>query len=133
MTQPPEKNDTSLYDAVGGEPTFRRLVSGFYDRIKTDDLLSPMYPEDDLAGAEDRLLWFLTQYWGGPRTYQERRGHPMLRRRHFPFHIDNAAAERWLELMSAALADIDADTIDDDARAAMWNHMQRVAYMMINA
>lgn len=122
----------SLFDAVGGETTFRRLVRGFYAQVPDDDILGPMYPADDLDGAEDRLYWFLAQYWGGPRTYQEKRGNPMLRRRHFPFTIDAAAAERWLELMSRSLDDIDRDTIDDGSRSAIWNHMQRVAYMMIN-
>lgn len=122
----------SLFDAVGGEDTFRRLVRGFYAQVPDDDILGPMYPEEDMAGAEDRLYWFLTQYWGGPTTYQEKRGNPMLRRRHFPYTIDMAAAERWLELMEKALDEIDDETIPEAPRAAIWNHMQRVAYMMIN-
>lgn len=130
MTSPEQPE--SMYHAVGGEDTFRRLVRGFYAQVPGDDILGPMYPADDMAGAEDRLLWFLSQYWGGPRTYQKQRGNPMLRRRHFPFEIDPAAAERWLKLMGRSLAQIDSDTIDEHQRAAIWNHMERVAYMMIN-
>lgn len=127
-----DANATSLYEAVGGEDTFRRLVARFYEQVKVDDIMAPMYPDDDWEGAEDRLRWFLIQYWGGPRTYAEQRGNPMLRRRHFPFEIDAAAAERWLELMGNSLAEIDSDTIDDAQREAIWNHMQRAAYMVIN-
>lgn len=122
----------SLYEAVGGDETFSRLVRRFYEQVKVDDLMAPMYPQDDWEGAENRLKWFLVQYWGGPRTYAEQRGNPMLRRRHFPFEIDGAAAERWLALMGNSLAEIDSDTIDDAHRHALWNHMERVAYMMIN-
>ena len=127
-----DPQENSLYDAVGGAETFARLAKGFYDQVKTDDILGPMYPDDDWEGAENRLRWFLAQYWGGPRDYQENRGNPMLRRRHFPFEIDPPAAERWLELMKASLDDIDHQTITEEQRAAIWNHMQRVAYMMIN-
>ncbi|GAB3947450.1 globin [Corynebacterium tapiri] len=122
----------SLFEACGGEPTFRALVRGFYAQVPNDDILGPMYPKDDMAGAEDRLYWFLSQYWGGPTTYAQERGNPMLRRRHMPFRIDAAGAERWLELMGRSLDQIDSETIDDASRAAIWNHMQRVAYMMIN-
>ncbi|MEH0147365.1 globin [Corynebacterium sp. Q4381] len=126
-----EPKEQSLYDALG-HSFFTRLVSGFYEQVKTDDLIGPMYPEDDFAGAEDRLRWFLEQYWGGPRTYQEQRGNPMLRRRHFPFAIGAAEADRWLELMSASLDQFSEDELSAEHRAVLWNHMQRVAFMMIN-
>lgn len=122
----------SLYSALGGEDFFLRLVGGFYAQVKQDDLIGPMYPHDDWEGAEDRLRWFLAQYWGGPPTYNEQRGAPMLRRRHFPFPIGMPEAERWLELMSNSLDQFSEDELNPAQREALWNHMQRVAYMMIN-
>lgn len=121
----------SLYDELG-EDFFRRLVHGFYEQVKTDDLLGPMYPAYDWEGAENRLRWFLVQYWGGPHTFQAERGRPMLRKRHFPFSIGMPEAERWLELMERSLAQFGEEELPVDARAQLWNHMQRVAYMMIN-
>ena len=95
---------TTLYDRAGGMPFFERLVGRFYAGVATDPILRPLYPEPDLAGAQRRLTLFLAQYWGGPRTYDEERGHPRLRMRHAPFAIDAAARDRWLELMRGALA-----------------------------
>lgn len=126
------KQEQTLFDAVGGEPFFTRLVRGFYDQVKEDDLIGPMYPDQDWEGAENRLRWFLVQYWGGPREYQEQRGNPMLRKRHFPFAIGEPEADRWLELMGKSMEQFDDDELPEPYRAQMWNHMQRVAYMMIN-
>lgn len=126
------KQEQTLFDAVGGEPFFTRLVRGFYDQVKEDDLIGPMYPDQDWEGAENRLRWFLVQYWGGPREYQEKRGNPMLRKRHFPFAIGEPEADRWLELMGKSMEQFDDDELPEPYRAQMWNHMQRVAYMMIN-
>lgn len=126
------KQEQTLFDAVGGEPFFIRLVHGFYDQVKEDDLIGPMYPDQDWEGAENRLRWFLVQYWGGPREYQEKRGNPMLRKRHFPFAIGEPEADRWLELMGKSMEQFDDDELPEPYRAQMWNHMQRVAYMMIN-
>ena len=95
---------TTLYDRAGGMPFFERLVGRFYQGVETDPILRPLYPEADLAGAQRRLTLFLAQYWGGPRTYDDERGHPRLRMRHAPFAIDAAARDRWLELMRGALA-----------------------------
>ena len=95
---------TTLYDRAGGMPFFERLVARFYQGVETDPILRPLYPEADLAGAQRRLTLFLAQYWGGPRTYDDERGHPRLRMRHAPFAIDAAARDRWLELMRGALA-----------------------------
>ncbi len=95
---------TTLYDRAGGMPFFERLVGRFYAGVATDTILRPLYPEPDLAGAQRRLTLFLAQYWGGPRTYDDERGHPRLRMRHAPFAIDAAARDRWLELMRGALA-----------------------------
>ena len=95
---------TTLFERAGGLPFFERLVGRFYDAVGTDPILRPLYPEPDLSGARRRLTLFLAQYWGGPRTYDDERGHPRLRMRHAPFAIDTAARDRWLTLMRAALA-----------------------------
>lgn len=122
----------TFYAAVGGEKTFRAIVHDFYLRVREDDILGPMYPAHDMEGAEDRLRWFLAQYWGGPQEFNENRGHPRLRMRHAHFHIDEAARDRWLALMEKAIATIDRETLPDEHRAAMWDHMQRVAFMLVN-
>jgi len=98
-------DEPSLFDAAGGMPFFESLVDRFYDGVASDPQLLAVYPEpDDLSGARHRLTLFLAQYWGGPRTYDDERGHPRLRMRHAPFAIDVAARDRWLSLMRAALA-----------------------------
>jgi hemoglobin len=97
---------TTFYDAVGGEPTFRRLVAGFYRRVADDPVLRRLYPEEDLSGAEERLRLFLMQYWGGPHTYSERRGHPALRMRHHRFAIGPAERDAWIGHMTAAVEDL---------------------------
>ncbi|MCQ9371083.1 globin [Corynebacterium sp. 35RC1] len=119
----------SLYEEVGGEETFRTFVAHFYALMREDDLIGPMYPQDDWEGSEDRLRWFLEQYWGGPKTYGEQRGHPRLRMRHMPFAIGEKEAQRWLDLMSQALDQVE---LTEEQRAAIWDHMQRAAAMMIN-
>ena len=128
MTEQP----SSLFEAIGGEPMFDRIVTEFYRQIPEDPILGPMYPAEDMAGAEDRLRWFLMQYWGGPQTFNEQRGHPRLRMRHMHFHINQAARERWLVLMGNALATIPEDDLPEPARAALWDHMVRVADMLVN-
>ena len=96
--------DTHVYGLIG-EDGFTRLVGAFYRRVAMDDILLPMYPKHDLAGAEDRLRGFLIQRFGGPDIYSQQRGHPRLRMRHGPFKIDRAGRDRWVELMEAALAE----------------------------
>jgi hemoglobin len=97
-------SEVTVYEAVGGMPFFEGLVGHFYDGVQDDPLLLALYPEpDDLAGARHRLTLFLAQYWGGPGTYSEERGHPRLRMRHFPFAIGPEARDRWLRHMTAAL------------------------------
>lgn len=91
----------SVHDLVGSD-FFADLVEAFYEGVETDELLRPMYP-DDLAGAKARLAMFLVQYWGGPATYSEHRGHPRLRMRHMPFRVDEAARDAWLHHMRGAL------------------------------
>jgi hemoglobin len=101
---PPPLDDQDIY-ALIGEDGFRRLVASFYRQVPADDLLGPMYPRHDLAGAEERLREFLIYRFGGPQRYIEQRGHPRLRIRHAPFAIGQAARDRWMELMSNALAE----------------------------
>ena len=136
MNQPqpasPQNPPQSFYDAVGGEETFRLIVHRFYQQVPDDDILGPMYPHDDMEGAEHRLRWFLEQYWGGPTTFSQLRGHPRLRMRHNHFAITEEGADRWLSLMKRAIDTIDNETLDPPHRAAMWDHMQRVAQMLIN-
>jgi hemoglobin len=94
--------EATFFDQVGGHAFFQRLVSNFYDEVEKDELLRPMYPED-LAESKRHFEMFLEQYWGGPRTYSEERGHPRLRMRHVPFRINRAARDAWLAAMSVAL------------------------------
>jgi hemoglobin len=96
--------DTRVYELIG-EEGFARLVGAFYRRVRTDDVLGPMYPEADFSGAEERLREFLVGRFGGPMRYVERRGHPRLRARHGQFKIDQAARDRWVSLMEAALVE----------------------------
>jgi hemoglobin len=120
----------TFYDAVGGEATFRLLVDEFYAGVAEDPLLRPLYPEEDLGPAADRLRMFLVQYWGGPGTYQEQRGHPRLRMRHAPFTIGPAERDAWLRHMRRAV-----DTLDLPAEQAttLWDYLERAAYFMVNA
>jgi hemoglobin len=96
----------TLYDRAGGTPFFEALVGRFYDGVETDPSLRPIYPEPDLDGARHRLTLFLIQYWGGPTTYDQERGHPRLRMRHAPFAIGPAERDRWLVHMRAAIAEL---------------------------
>lgn len=94
----------SLFFRAGGSDFFRDLVDDFYEGVSTDEVLLPLYPEQpDLSGARHRLTLFLVQYWGGPATYMEERGHPRLRMRHFPFHVGPLERDRWLTHMAAAV------------------------------
>ena len=99
--------ELTLYEAAGGMPFFEALVGRFYDGVESDPVLRAIYPEPDLAGARHRLTLFLAQYWGGPTTYNDERGHPRLRMRHFPFAIGPAERDRWLVHMRAAIVALD--------------------------
>ena len=123
----------SFYDEVGGAETFGLLVSRFYQLVRDDEILRPLYPEDDLDGAEHRLRMFLEQYWGGPRTYGEERGHPRLRMRHAPFRIGFLERDAWLRCMHSALASIGSDTIDDAHRQALLDYFDMAAQHMVNS
>lgn len=125
--------EQSFYAAVGGHETFRRLVATFYRGVGDDPVLRPMYPEQDLAPAADRLRMFLEQYWGGPATYSQQRGHPRLRMRHAPFPITHDARVRWLTHMRAAIDELVADgTLDAAHEAVLWEYLQRAALSMVN-
>ncbi|MGI8696124.1 MAG: globin [Mycobacteriales bacterium] len=119
----------TFYDQVGGEPTFRALVSRFYQGVAEDDVLRPLYPEDDLAGAEERLRMFLIQYWGGPRTYSDRRGHPRLRMRHAPFAIGEPQRIAWLTRMRAAMDSLD---LAPEHAETLWGYLESAAFSMQN-
>lgn len=123
----------SFYDEVGGAQTFQLLVSRFYQLVRDDEILRPLYPEDDLDGAEHRLRMFLEQYWGGPRTYGQERGHPRLRMRHAPFRIGFLERDAWLRCMHTALASIDAETIDAAHRQALLDYFDMAAQHMVNS
>jgi hemoglobin len=123
----------SFYDAVGGHDTFRRLVSRFYQLVREDEILLPLYPPDELDAAEQRLLMFLEQYWGGPRTYSDQRGHPRLRMRHAPFRIGFLERDAWLRNMHIAVAEIDAATMDDAHRAELLAYLEMAAQSMVNS
>jgi hemoglobin len=105
MAMATEDDERTLHDAVGGLPFFEALVDRFYDGVERDEVLRPMYP-DDLAPSRRHLALFLAQYWGGPSTYSDERGHPRLRMRHAPFAVDAVARDHWLEHMRAALAEL---------------------------
>ncbi len=125
--------ELTLYERVGGMPFFEALVDRFYEGIRDDDVVGPMYPDDpadpDLAGPRRRLTLFLVQYWGGPTTYLEERGHPRLRARHFAFPIDATARDRWLFHMRAA---IDASGAGPAERAELHEYMTLAADAMRN-
>ena len=96
-----------MYELAGGEATFRLLVQRFYARVAGDPVLRVVYPEEDLSGATERLTLFLIQYWGGPSTYSEQRGHPRLRLRHAPFAIGQRERDAWLGHMTAAVESLE--------------------------
>lgn len=128
-----EQTQQSFYDAVGGADTFHAIVSRFYQLVAEDDILRRVYPLDDLAGAEERLRMFLEQYWGGPRTYSERRGHPRLRMRHVPFQIGPFERDAWLRCMQTAIASIDSDTLDDAHRKELVEYLEMAAHSLVNS
>jgi hemoglobin len=123
----------SFYDEVGGHETFHTIVSKFYEQVREDEILRPLYPDDDLDGAEERLLMFLEQYWGGPRTYSDQRGHPRLRMRHAPFRIGFLERDAWLRCMQTAVAEVDSATMDDAHRQALLDYLHMAAHSMVNS
>ena len=120
----------TFYEAVGGEETFRRLVHRFYQGVADDPVLRPLYPEEDLGPAEERLRLFLIQYWGGPGTYSQRRGHPRLRMRHAPFVIGEPERQAWLKHMRDAVDELD---LPPDLEKMLWDYFEMAARSMVNA
>ena len=120
---------TSFYDRVGGAPTFKALVDRFYEGVANDPPLRAMYPEEDLGPANDRLRMFLEQYWGGPKTYGETRGHPRLRMRHAPFIVTPTQRDRWLHHMLAA---VDTLALPEAEDAELRGSLVRAAQFMVN-
>ena len=121
--------DDELFQRLGGEQTFRTIARVFYQCVKTDPVLHEMYPEEDLAPAEERLRLFLIQYWGGPSEYQEKRGHPRLRMRHAPFKVNPTAKEHWLRAMRTG---VDAAALSEADDALVWDYFERAALAMVN-
>lgn len=119
----------SLFERLGPN-AFEQLARVFYEGVALDPLLKPMYPEEDLGPAERRLRMFLEQYWGGPDTYQQERGHPRLRMRHFPFKIGPKARAAWLSHMRNAVDSLELSPMDD---AELWDYLERAAHAMLNS
>lgn len=126
VSQQPE---TTFFAAVGGEETFRLLVARFYEGVESDPVLRPLYPDEDLSSAEEHLRMFLVQYWGGPRTYQEQRGHPRLRMRHVPFAIGERERDAWLTHMHAA---VDSLELPAPYAQTLWNYLESAAFSLVN-
>lgn len=121
--------EVTFFEAAGGEETFRRLVHRFYEGVADDPVLRPLYPEEDLGPAEERLRLFLIQYWGGPRTYGERRGHPRLRMRHAPFPVGRPEHDAWLAHMRVAVDELE---LPEPLEKMLWDYLVMAAHSMIN-
>jgi hemoglobin len=118
-----------FYDLIGGEPAFRKLVDEFYAGVASDPVLRPLYPGEDLGPASERLRLFLMQYWGGPGTYSQQRGHPRLRMRHAPFRVGPRERDAWLRQMRRALDTLDLPAEHD---TTLWQYLERAAFFMVN-
>ncbi len=119
----------NFFERIGGTATFAALAKKFYEGVAGDEVLKPMYPEEDLGPAEERLRLFLEQYWGGPTTYQQLRGHPRLRMRHSPFKINPDARDRWLKHMRSAVDSLQLPALQN---AELWGYLDRAATAMLN-
>lgn len=128
--QPAQPENTSFYDQVGGHATFAQLARVFYEGVAGDPEFRAMYPEEDLGPAEERLRMFLEQYWGGPKTYSDQRGHPRLRMRHMPYTIDFAARDTWLRHMRAAVDSLQLPPLQE---GVLWDYLERAAHSMVNS
>jgi hemoglobin len=120
---------STFFDLVGGEPTFRKLVDEFYAGVAGDPLLRPLYPDEDLGPAAERLRLFLIQYWGGPGTYSQQRGHPRLRMRHAPFQVGPRQRDAWLGHMRRA---VDSLGLPPEPEQQLWEYLERAAFFMVN-
>ena len=121
--------EQTFYDAIGGYDTIARIVDRFYAGVAQDDVLRPLYPEADLAPAQERFTLFLVQYWGGPTTYSERRGHPRLRMRHAPFAVTPVAKEHWLRHFREGLDEV---ALPPELDAQFWDYVTHAAQFMVN-
>jgi hemoglobin len=124
-----ENTAQTFYDEIGGMPTIRKIVDRFYEGVATDEVLRTLYPEADLAPAAERFTLFLAQYWGGPTTYSDNRGHPRLRMRHAPFAVTPTARDHWLRHFRAGL---DAANLTPEQDAKFWDYVTHAAQFMIN-
>jgi hemoglobin len=122
--------EQTFYEAVGGEDTFRRIVGRFYEEVAKDEVLRPLYPDEDLGPAEEKLRLFLVQYWGGPHTYSEQRGHPRLRMRHAPFVIGPLQRDAWLRCMRVA---VDEAGLSEPHRRQLWEYLEMAANSLLNS
>ena len=119
----------NFYERFGGAAAFEKLVHTFYENVKSDPLLRQMYPDEDFEGAERRLRMFLEQYWGGPHTYSDERGHPRLRMRHAPFAIGVPERDAWLACMKPA---VDEMGLSEELYSELWGYLEGAATFMIN-
>jgi hemoglobin len=120
----------TYYDDFGGHETFDKLVREFYRGVAEDEPLRALYPEQDLGPAQERLRMFFEQYWGGPTTYSEQRGHPRLRMRHMPFQVTPDMRDRWLLHMMNAVDTLELSAENDDR---LRDYLTRAAYSLVNA
>ena len=120
----------SFYDDIGGHETFLALVHRFYQGVAADQPLRTLYPDPELAAAEHRLLMFLEQYWGGPTTYGDERGHPRLRMRHHPYPVTPDMRDRWLQHMRAA---VDSLELAPEHELTLWDYLERAAHSLVNS
>ena len=127
---PTQAEGQSFFEAVGGHATFEAIVRAFYEGVAADPVLRPMYPEHDMEGAIERLTLFLEQYWGGPTTYSDRRGHPRLRMRHQPFRVNPDARDRWIAHMREAVA---RQNLAPLHAVTLMDYLERAAHSMVNS
>ena len=130
MTTHDESTAQTFYDEIGGLPTISKIVDRFYEGVATDEVLRPLYPEEDLGPAAERFTLFLAQYWGGPTTYSDNRGHPRLRMRHAPFAVTPVARDHWLRHFRAGL---DAANLTPERDAKFWDYVTHAAQFMVNS
>lgn len=123
-------DEETFYDEIGGYPTISKIVDRFYAGVAGDEVLRQIYPEQDLAPAAERFTLFLVQYWGGPTTYSDQRGHPRLRMRHAPFKVNPQARDHWLMHFREGLDEANL-TPEQDAR--FWDYVNHAAQFMVNS
>ncbi len=129
-TTPGPQDGQTFDDEIGGYPTIAKIVDRFYEGVAEDEVLRPLYPEQDLGPARERFTLFLAQYWGGPTTYSDTRGHPRLRMRHAPFAVTPKARDHWLLHFRAGL---DAANLTPEQDAQFWDYVTHAAQFMVNA